>query len=401
MYATSNVLRVATRFVCVLFSPTVYMLCWRRSTRTGHDGGFSPRFASRRRQSCKITHAPLRARIGPMGALAALSPGSTLPRPRQRQEPANLRIEPTISHPVRKPKFGDKFRRLLPGRCHGRLRPQAWALNSSDDRIPGPLPRAQARAGFPQSAARDPDRGTPRFLLFARTPLPWPLVSHGTAIFRQSDGEDRGPEWSQVAGRPRPGDRLSVVGFGLFPLKGNVHECTVLPRMQHFMYESLSVVFHPVCSVRAVCCGCGSRSYPSLAKGPCEGPCPEPTTVPHWRHTPAPVGWPGFASTTGWGCGIRQRAALIPPLRCTPSPVAPDPQCPVVAPPEDHLHRLSRSNLGVPREVPQRTVAAKRGVARLGLGLHATVCRCLSVGNSLFRLKQALLPANRRPGPRL
>ena len=81
MYATSNVLRVATRFVCVLFSPTVYMLCWRRSTRTGHDGGFSPRFASSRRQSCKITHAPLRARIGPMSALAALSPGSTLPTP--------------------------------------------------------------------------------------------------------------------------------------------------------------------------------------------------------------------------------------------------------------------------------------------------------------------------------
>ena len=131
-------------------------------------------------------------------------------------------------------------------------------------------------------------------------------------FFGKAMVKDRGPEWSQVAGRPRPGDRLSVVGFGLFPLKGNVHECTVLQRMQHFMYESLSVVFHPVCSVRAVCCGCGSRSYPSLAKGPCEGPCPEPTTVPHWRHTPAPVGWPGFASTTGWGCGIRQRAALIP-----------------------------------------------------------------------------------------
>ena len=101
----------------------------------------------------------------------------------------------------------------------------------------------------------------------------------------------------------------------------------------------------------------------------------------------------------GVGFDSGQPSSLIPPLRCTPSPVAPDPQCPVVAPPEDHLHRLSRSNLGVPREVPQRTVAAKRGVARLGLGLHATVCRCLSVGNSLFRLKQALLPANRRPGP--
>ena len=159
---------------------------------------------------------------------------------------------------------------------------------------------------------------------------------------------------------------------------------------------------------RALCSCCVLWLRFSILSVPCQRPlrggplsrAHRPTLAPY----PSPGRWPGFASTTGWGCGIRQRAALIPhpPLRCTPpSPVAPDPQCPVVAPPEDHLHRLSRSNLGVPREVPQRTVAAKRGVARLGLGLHATFCHCLSVGNSLFRLKQALLPANRRPGPRL
>ena len=124
-----------------------------------------------RRQSCKITHAPLRARIGPMGALAALSPGSTLPRPRQRQEPANLRIEPTISHPVRKPKFGDKFRRLLPGRCHGRLRPQAWALELFRRSNPRSTSASAGSCRFPSIGSTRPRPRNTSVSAFRKDPL--------------------------------------------------------------------------------------------------------------------------------------------------------------------------------------------------------------------------------------
>ncbi len=99
------------------------------------------------------------------------SPGSTLPRP--RQEPANLRIEPTIFPSGSQPKFGDSVRRVLPGAATGAptgLGPGAPQTIESQVHF-------HTRRLVPDSLNQQHET-RPRntsVLLFARTP--WPFAS--------------------------------------------------------------------------------------------------------------------------------------------------------------------------------------------------------------------------------
>ncbi len=119
------------------------------------------------------------------------SPGSTLPRP--RQEPANLRIEPTIFPSGSQPKFGDSVRRVLPGAATGAptgLGP--GAPQTIESQVHFHTRRLAGSCRIPSISSARPDRGTPRFCFSQGPPGLLPLVSQGTAISAKGLMGDRG-----------------------------------------------------------------------------------------------------------------------------------------------------------------------------------------------------------------
>ena len=260
---------------------------------TGHVDGSCRKFASlepAKQRSCKTTSAPLRARIGPMGALAALSPGSTLPRP--HQEPANLRIEPTISHSARNPNLATTSAGCCPGAAMGAAMGAATGaptgLGPGATQTIGSQVHFRQRRLVPDSLNQQHETPTTEHLGSAcrKDPLASAsCLSREPRFFGKGIGEGsraRDPVEPVQAAAFLSTAWTSPLGAVTYMNVPSSRECSLSCRKVSLWFPS---------RVLWSCCVLWLRfsilSVP-CQKGPCEGPCSEPTTVPHWRHTPSP-----------------------------------------------------------------------------------------------------------------
>jgi len=175
----------------------------------------------------------------------------------------------------------------------------------------------------------------PRFLFLTGVPLPAmvsscneprfsaTLMGHGRRLSEHASGQ------TLTTGLTTAGGALTAFRAPLLRTYGTI----VLPA------EDTSVVFHPACSVATYLLQ--SLILPILRSLASPWSRQEPT-VPHWRHLPALVERPGFASTNG----VWDSTALLwpPPCPAHPRHLSP-PQFPAVAPLEG-LHRRSHFAFG-------------------------------------------------------